>query len=145
MWRAYALAPEVRRSRGGGGAEHAGRAPTYGVGRFGRGGQTSPANVRRRALAVHREQVLAEATILMTSRAKRGFLWILKNTLNRATLRSARRGRGPYSLVRHVGQKSGAVYETPFNGLRAFGNPAALVLKLLRRHEFRYLHEESPR
>ncbi|WP_309620159.1 hypothetical protein [Salinibacterium sp.] len=78
----------------------------------------------------------------MTSTAKRGFLWILKNTLNRATLRSARRGRGPYF---HVGQKSGAVYETLFDGLRAFGNPAALVLKLLRRREFRCLHEESPR
>ena len=30
------------------------------------------------------------------------------------------------------------------DGLRAFGNPAALVLKILRRREFQYLHEERP-
>jgi deazaflavin-dependent oxidoreductase (nitroreductase family) len=123
---------------------------------------------------------------------KRGFLWVLKNTLNRATLRAARAGRGPFSLVRHIGRKTGTVYETPLilaktdggfvaeltygpdvswyrnivaaghcevvvnghehtidriepydrdAGLRAYGNPAAIVLKLLRRHEFRYLHE----
>jgi deazaflavin-dependent oxidoreductase (nitroreductase family) len=130
----------------------------------------------------------------MTGKVKRGFLWVLKNTLNRATLRSTRRGRGPFSLVRHIGRKSGTVYETPLIlahtedgfvaeltygpkvswylnivaagnciiifrgvehhidrieplstelGLQAFGNPAALLLKLLRRHEFRYLHERS--
>ena len=44
---------------------------------------------------------------------RRGFLWLLKNTLNRWTTRSARSGRGPFSLVRHVGRKSGTVYETP--------------------------------
>lgn len=123
---------------------------------------------------------------------KRGFLEVLKHTLNPVTLRAARAGRGPFSLVRHVGRKTGTVYETPLilaavpggfvaeltygpdvawyrnivaaghcvivykgvehavdriepysseDGLRAFGNPAALVLKLLRRHEFRFLHE----
>ena len=130
----------------------------------------------------------------MTGKVKRGYLWALKNTLNRLTLRLARSGRGPFSLVRHVGRKTGTVYETPLiltpttegfvaeltygpsvswyrnivaaghcvvvvkgvdyhvdrieplgkdEGLRAFGYPAAFVLKLLRRHEFRYLH--SPR
>lgn len=49
----------------------------------------------------------------MNGPVKRGFLWVLKNTLNRATLRAARSGRGPFSLVRHVGRKTGAVYETP--------------------------------
>ena len=128
----------------------------------------------------------------MTNRARRGFLWLLKNTLNRATLRSARSGRGPFSLVRHIGRKTGAVYETPLllartpggfvaeltygadvqwyrniiaagecdiryqgaehhvvgieplsaeAGLAAFGNPRALILRLLRRRAFRLLRE----
>lgn len=125
-------------------------------------------------------------------RFKRGYLWVLSNTLNRATTRFARSGRGPFSLIRHVGRKSGTVYETPLivaktdggfiieltygpdvswyrnivaagecvlivrgtehhidriepypatEGVAAFGFPAALVLKMLRRQEFRYLHE----
>lgn len=130
----------------------------------------------------------------MTGGIKRRFLWVLKNTLNRATLRAARVGRGPFSLVRHVGRKTGRVYETPLilaraqggfvaeltygpdvawyrnivaagncviifkgiehhidriescspaEGLRAFRQPAASVLKLLRRHEFRFLRESA--
>ena len=125
------------------------------------------------------------------SRVKRGYLWILKNTLNRVTTRLALSGRGPFSLIRHTGRKTGKSYETPLilaargkdfiaeltygpdvawyrnvvaagrctvvfkgveyqvdriepcdseTGLRAFGYPAALVLRLLRRHEFRLLH-----
>ena len=128
----------------------------------------------------------------MTGRTRRGFLWLLRNTLNRATLRAARSGRGPFSLVRHVGRKTGRVYETPLllahapggfaaeltygtdvawyrnivaagecvilyrgvehhivgiepmtvdAGLAAYGNPRALVLRVLRRHEFRLLRE----
>jgi deazaflavin-dependent oxidoreductase (nitroreductase family) len=46
-------------------------------------------------------------------RIQRGWLWLLKNTLNRWTTELARSGRGPFSLVRHVGRKSGTVYETP--------------------------------
>jgi deazaflavin-dependent oxidoreductase (nitroreductase family) len=46
-------------------------------------------------------------------RIRRGFLWVLKNTLNRLTSALARRGRGPFSLIRNVGRKSGATYETP--------------------------------
>ena len=41
------------------------------------------------------------------------FLWLLKHTLNRLTVRIARSGRGPFSLVRHVGRRSGRRYETP--------------------------------
>jgi deazaflavin-dependent oxidoreductase (nitroreductase family) len=41
------------------------------------------------------------------------FFWVLKNTLNRATIRLARTRFGPFSLVRHVGRKSGRSYETP--------------------------------
>lgn len=44
---------------------------------------------------------------------RRRFLWLLKNTLNRWTTRSAKKGRGPFSLVRHIGRKSGTTYETP--------------------------------
>ena len=126
---------------------------------------------------------------------KRAWLWLIKHTLNRATLRSARTPGGPFSIVRHVGRKTGRIYETPLiltrrgedfvaeltygpevqwyqnvvaagrctvvhngteyqisgigpldreAGLRAFGNPAALVLRLLRRHEFRVLYQEQP-
>ncbi|MBS1883366.1 MAG: nitroreductase family deazaflavin-dependent oxidoreductase [Actinobacteria bacterium] len=41
------------------------------------------------------------------------YLWLLKNTLNRVTTRAARNGRGPFSLIRHVGRKSGRTFETP--------------------------------
>src|SRR4051812_50056213 len=44
---------------------------------------------------------------------QRRFLWMLKNSLNRLTIRIARSGRGPFSLVRHVGRRSGRTYETP--------------------------------
>ncbi len=128
----------------------------------------------------------------MTGRTKRGFLRVLKNTLNPLTARAARSGRGPFSVVRHVGRKTGKVYETPLilaripggfvaeltygpevawyrnvvaagrcviifkgadhdidriepyateDGLRAFSNPAAFILKLMRRHAFRILRE----
>jgi deazaflavin-dependent oxidoreductase (nitroreductase family) len=113
----------------------------------------------------------------------------IKNTLNRATIRIARSGRGPFTLVRHIGRKTGTTYETPiivarvpdgfvaeltygpevswyrnivaaggcvivfqgapyqiahiepYNtqaGLRAVGYPRALILKALRRNEFRH-------
>jgi deazaflavin-dependent oxidoreductase (nitroreductase family) len=38
---------------------------------------------------------------------------ILKHTLNRVTLRAARSGRGPFSIVTSVGRKTGKTYETP--------------------------------
>jgi deazaflavin-dependent oxidoreductase (nitroreductase family) len=130
----------------------------------------------------------------VAGRFKRGFLWVLKNTLNRLTSRLARAGWGPFALVRHVGRKSGKTFETPLilarvpegfvaeltygdevnwyrnfvaagggtvivgprewtivsvepleadRGLAAFGNPAALVLRILRRHEFRLLRSEN--
>ena len=41
------------------------------------------------------------------------FLWVLNNTLNRVTTPLARNGHGPFSLIRHVGRKSGRIYETP--------------------------------
>jgi deazaflavin-dependent oxidoreductase (nitroreductase family) len=44
---------------------------------------------------------------------RKRFLWVLKNTLNRVTTPLARNGHGPFSLIRHVGRKSGKSYETP--------------------------------
>jgi hypothetical protein len=127
---------------------------------------------------------------MSTSKVQRGFLWLLKHTLNRATARMARSGHGPFSLVRHVGRKTGTTYETPLIlarlgrdfiaeltygpevswyrnavaahgcsivwkgaehrivaiepcdpelALPAFGYPAAAVLRILRRREFRLL------
>ncbi|HVX33883.1 MAG TPA: hypothetical protein VHA80_12145 [Solirubrobacterales bacterium] len=49
----------------------------------------------------------------MGASLRKPYLWLLKNTLNRATVRAARRGGGPFSLVRHVGRRSGRTYETP--------------------------------
>lgn len=122
---------------------------------------------------------------------RRGWFWVLRNTLNRVAARAIRRGRGPFSLIRHTGRLTGRPYETPMLlvpygedfiaeltygprvawyrnvvaaggrctvlrrgvtyridavrpcdpevGLRAFGRPTALVLRLLRRREFRLL------
>ena len=126
----------------------------------------------------------------MTGTLRSRFLWTLKHTLNRVTIRAARSGRGPFSLVRHVGRRSGREYETPVilarvpdgfvaeltygpdvdwyrnvvaaghcvvvhrgreyavdrisglaadEGLAAYPYPQRLVLRLLRRHEFRLL------
>jgi deazaflavin-dependent oxidoreductase (nitroreductase family) len=47
------------------------------------------------------------------TRIRTRFFWLLKNTLNRVTSRMARAGHGPFSLIRHVGRKSGRTYETP--------------------------------
>jgi deazaflavin-dependent oxidoreductase (nitroreductase family) len=116
------------------------------------------------------------------------WLRVLSRTLNRVTLRLARSGRGPFTIVRHRGRRSGRTYETPImvarlgsdfvveltygdrvqwyrnvvaaggcelvrgdrvvtvvgveplpaeEGLAAFGGFRAVVLRLLRRHEFR--------
>jgi len=42
-----------------------------------------------------------------------GWLTILKHTLNPVAIRAARRGSGPFSLIEHVGRKTGKRYETP--------------------------------
>ena len=41
------------------------------------------------------------------------FLWVLDHTLNRVTTPLAKSGHGPFSLIRHVGRKSGRSYEAP--------------------------------
>jgi deazaflavin-dependent oxidoreductase (nitroreductase family) len=47
------------------------------------------------------------------STVRKRFLWLLKKTSNRLTAWMARAGHGPFSLIRHVGRKSGRTYETP--------------------------------
>jgi deazaflavin-dependent oxidoreductase (nitroreductase family) len=49
------------------------------------------------------------------------FLWFLNHTLNRLTGHVARSRHGPFSLIRHVGRKSGHTYETPVILARAPG------------------------
>lgn len=44
---------------------------------------------------------------------KKRYLALLNRTLNPLTLRAAKRGRGPFSLVEHVGRKSGRTFEAP--------------------------------
>lgn len=44
---------------------------------------------------------------------RKGLLTILKYTLNPLTRRLARSSVGPFTLVRHVGRRSGKLYETP--------------------------------
>ena len=55
------------------------------------------------------------------------FLWLLNRTLNRVTSRLARAGLGPFSLIRHVGRKSGRTYETPVILVRV---PEGLIAEL---------------
>lgn len=120
---------------------------------------------------------------------KRAFFLVLRDTLNPLVLRAARSGRA-FSLVRHIGRRTGRTYETPLivapvengfvaeltygtdvawyrnvvaaghcvlvvkgventidgiepypaeTGRAAFGFPARLILRLLRRQEFRFL------
>lgn len=44
---------------------------------------------------------------------KRWWLDLIQRRLNPWTLDLARAGRGPFSIVRHVGRKSGRTFETP--------------------------------
>ena len=44
---------------------------------------------------------------------RKGLFVVLKHTLNPLTHRLARSSHGPFTLVRHVGRRSGQRYETP--------------------------------
>jgi deazaflavin-dependent oxidoreductase (nitroreductase family) len=44
---------------------------------------------------------------------RKHFLPVLNKTVNRLTSAIARTGYGPFSLIRHVGRKSGRTHETP--------------------------------
>jgi deazaflavin-dependent oxidoreductase (nitroreductase family) len=41
------------------------------------------------------------------------WLWAIGHTLNKGTIRLAKRGHGPFSVIRHVGRRSGRTYEAP--------------------------------
>ncbi len=58
---------------------------------------------------------------------RKSFLRLLKVTLNPVTRRIARSGFGPFAIVRHVGRKSGKVYETPIIVTRV---PDGFVIEL---------------
>jgi deazaflavin-dependent oxidoreductase (nitroreductase family) len=127
---------------------------------------------------------------MRSERLRTRFFWMLQHTVNPLATAAARSGRGPFSLVRHVGRKTGTIYQTPLivarvprgfvaeltygpnvswyrnvvaagqcvlivknveydigavraysteAGLDAFGYPQKLILKLLRRKDFRLL------
>ncbi|WP_306232135.1 nitroreductase family deazaflavin-dependent oxidoreductase [Agrococcus beijingensis] len=44
---------------------------------------------------------------------RRAWLWFIQRTLNHLTMRIARTPGGPFSIVRHVGRRSGRAFETP--------------------------------
>jgi deazaflavin-dependent oxidoreductase (nitroreductase family) len=48
-----------------------------------------------------------------TQSLRQGWLSLLKHTLNPLTRRLARSSVGPFSIIRHVGRRSGKQYETP--------------------------------
>ena len=41
------------------------------------------------------------------------WLWTIGHTLNKGTIRLAKWGHGPFSVIRHVGRRSGRTYEAP--------------------------------
>ena len=49
----------------------------------------------------------------LKQRLRRGLFTLLKHTLNPLTRRMARSSFGPFSIIRHVGRRSGKLYETP--------------------------------
>jgi deazaflavin-dependent oxidoreductase (nitroreductase family) len=65
-----------------------------------------------------------------------GLLWLQGRTLDRVALRAARRGGGPFSLVRHVGRRSGETHETPVVLARV---PEGFVVELAYGEEVNWL------
>jgi deazaflavin-dependent oxidoreductase (nitroreductase family) len=49
----------------------------------------------------------------LQQKLRKGWLILLKHTLNRLTRRLARSSFGPFCIIRHVGRKSSNLYETP--------------------------------
>jgi deazaflavin-dependent oxidoreductase (nitroreductase family) len=58
---------------------------------------------------------------------RRRYLDILNRTLNPLTLAAAKRGRGPFSVIRHVGRKTGRTFETP---VILAGHPDGFIAEL---------------
>lgn len=63
----------------------------------------------------------------MSPSVRRRLPWLIHNTVNRVTVPIARSRYGPFSLVRHVGRRSGRTYETPLILART---PAGFVAEL---------------
>lgn len=59
--------------------------------------------------------------------ARSVWLAFIAKTINPRALAAAKSGRGPFSLVRHVGRKSGKHYETP---IMVAAVPAGFVAEL---------------
>ncbi|MEV6347920.1 nitroreductase/quinone reductase family protein [Actinoplanes sp. NPDC051851] len=56
------------------------------------------------------------------ARVGRAWFWVLNRTVNRVAVWAVRRGRGPLSLVRHVGRRTGRADETPMLLVRLGGD-----------------------
>jgi deazaflavin-dependent oxidoreductase (nitroreductase family) len=54
----------------------------------------------------------------LKKRVHKGIGIVLKHTLNPFTRRLARTSFGPFSLIQHVGRRSGRLYETPIVAVR---------------------------
>ena len=67
----------------------------------------------------------------------RGFLWVLNHTLNRVTMRLAKWGRGPFSLIQHVGRNTGTY-------LRDAGDLGESAGRIHRRADLRRHRELVP-
>jgi deazaflavin-dependent oxidoreductase (nitroreductase family) len=52
---------------------------------------------------------------------RKGFLTVIKHTLNPLTRRLARLPFGPITIIRHVGRRSGKLYETPIMAMPVAG------------------------
>jgi hypothetical protein len=64
-------------------------------------------------LAVEESSLDRKYILPIMQKLRKGFLTLLKHTLNPLTRRLARSSFGPFCVVRHVGRKSGKLYETP--------------------------------
>lgn len=62
---------------------------------------------------------MEKQSIPPTGQLRNGFLKVLKHTLNPLTRRMAYTAHGPFVIVRHVGRRSGKMYETPIIARRA--------------------------
>lgn len=49
----------------------------------------------------------------LADRMRKGWLALIARTINPRALAAAKSGLGPFSLIRHVGRRSGRRYETP--------------------------------
>lgn len=63
----------------------------------------------------------------MAGRVRRAFLRTLNRTLNPLAIRVAETGRGPFSLIRHTGRRTGRAYTAP---VMLADHPDGLVTEL---------------